>query len=106
MPEDQEPLISVNADRLKGGLLMTVIATVLGTGGSTALTNMIGYDDTKIQGRLDRIEDRLDRQEELQRETGRLTRIVYRTLIRADPEVSVPLEDLLRQPHPPSEDPP
>ena len=79
---------------IKTGAIITLVAALLGTGGSTGLTAMLGQPNAEMIERLEAIEERIEDQEEAQAQATRLSGIIYKTIIRAHPDAAIPLEDL------------
>ena len=79
---------------IKTGTMITLLATLLGTGGGTTLMTMLSQPSEEVIVRLTDIEARQVEQEQLQKATARLTQIIYRSIIRAHPDAAIPLEEL------------
>lgn len=99
-PKPSEP-VTVSKDgtiSIKTGTIITIISAILGTGGGagliTALQGWAQQPNPEIIKRLEAIEERLASQEEAQRQSALLGRIIYKTIIRSHPEAAIPLEDL------------
>lgn len=85
---------------IKSGTIITIVAGVLGAGGGTTLMSVLQQPSPEVLERLDAIEQRLSASEAAQARGARLTGIIYKTIIRANPDAAIPLEDLDLDDHP------
>lgn len=79
---------------VKTGAIITLVAALLGTGGSTGVLAMLQQPNDELIERLEAIEERIEAQETAQRQATRLSGVIYKTIIRAHPDAAIPLEDL------------
>ena len=102
-PTDEAPPVTVNGETIsiKTGTIITLISVVMGAGGGTGMMTYLQKPAPELIERLDGIDERigvtnerLERQEALQRKSALLTNIIYKTIIRAHSDAAIPLEDL------------
>jgi hypothetical protein len=102
-PTDESPPVTIQGDSIsiKTGTIITLISVVMGAGGGTGMMTMLQKPSregvqrfTTMESQLSSANERLDRQEELQKKSARLTNIIYKTIIRAHSDAAIPLEDL------------